>query len=738
MLVKGDITVIGGGIAGMCAAVGAARSGAHVLLVHDRPVLGGNASSEIGVSINGAATNDQSPTIFAREAGLVNEIQSVIRNIVKSPDGKSEALLDMVYFDFIYREKNIELFLNTHAESVKTDNGKIICVHALQLASECEFDFESEIFIDCSGDGKISALAGAEFMFGRESRDEYGEDIAPEKADSYLQGSTLMWQSTDCGHPVEYTPPSFAYDIEEMSFCKNIGKKELHRVLYGNGLSTVWWLEYGGQCNTISDNEAITHELRRLVYGFWDYVKNSGKVKGTENYRLTKVAPVVGKRESRRFKGDYVLTQHDVQHRTEFPDAVSTGGWLIDIHAPLGIYDDRKASGWIPIGGMYNIPYRCLYSKNIDNLLFGGRIISTSHVAFGSTRVIATGAAAAQAAGTAAVICVKKHIAPRTVGQKYINMLRTMLQRDDQYIIGFPEQLDSELGKIEIRASSVHPLESCGDVSCEKLDKMQMLVIPAKKKIESFELYVENSGGDTELCISLYAEKRSGDFIPGEKINEVRTKIKEGFCGYIPIKANAGFGGERIFIEIHKNSGLSLGFTKNQLTGVVSLEENDDETSGIFTEGWGLKNRRQSYIAFKNVLPVQNAFAAENLLNGINRPRSSANCWISNGKRGEYVEIIFDGFKYVDEAAFVFNDDLRADFPGFEVPEMVSDYNFTAETENGEYTEKIRGNFKRIVRHAVGKKVRRMRIDFVKNCGSPHFELLGIKIYNKKREEQML
>ena len=239
-------------------------------------------------------------------------------------------------------------------------------------------------------------------------------------------------------------------------------------------------------------------------------------------------------------------------------------------------------------------------------------------------------------------------------------------------------------------------------------------------------------------CISLYAEKRSGDFIPGEKIKEVRTKIKEGFCGYIPIKANAVFDGERIFIEIHKNSGLGLGFTKSQLTGVVSLEENDDETSGIFTEGWGLKNRRQSYIAFKNVFPVQNAFAAENLLNGINRPRSSANCWISNGKHGEYVEILFDGFKYVDEAAFVFNDDLRADFPGFEVPEMVSDYNFTAETENGEYTEKVRGNFKRVVRHAVGKKVRRMRIDFVKNCGSPHFELLGIKIYNKKREEQTL
>lgn len=439
-----DLAVIGGGMAGVCASIAAARLGLKVALINDRPVLGGNSSSEIRVPIGGADHDFR----WARETGIIEElrIEDRFRNHAPIVSGQTNSIWDMILWEWTKREPNLDLYLNTSAREAimesKTRIGKIACE---QLGTERAFHISADLFIDASGDGRVGFSAGAEFRMGREGRDEFGESIAPEVADTKTLGTSLMFRAVDLGRPVKFTRPDWA---EEYPTEQDLPFRGHARMESGH-----WWIELGGTQNTILDNEEIRDQLWRCLFGVWDHIKNKPG-HDADNLALEWVGSVPGKRESRRFIGDYILTQHDVQSMARFPDAVAYGGWPIDLHPPKGIYHAGKPAEMKPVG-LYSIPLRCLYSRNVENLLFAGRLISGTHVAHGSYRVQATGAVMGQAAGTAAAFCKRYECTPREAARQHIAEIQQQLLRDDCYLIDLPNADAEDLARrAKVTASS--------------------------------------------------------------------------------------------------------------------------------------------------------------------------------------------------------------------------------------------------------------------------------------------
>lgn len=435
-ILQADLCVIGGGMAGVCAAVAAARRGVRVVLLQDRPVLGGNASSEIRMWIRGASTSFPQ----YREGGIIEELAN--DNIFHNPS-MNFSLWDAVVYNKVIAEKNITLLLNTTCIDAEEADGRIVSVTAWQLTSYKFFRVEAAYFADCSGDCILAEYTGAQCRRGRESRAEYGEAYAPEKADGCTMGNSCLLQARETDGPVFYTPPPFAYRFsdEEIESRLNIKKGVDYSV------ENFWWLETGGTGDTVRDAEALNKALIAKAFGAWDYIKNSGRF-DSQNWELDWVGFLAGKRESRRYCGDYTLTQNDVETAQPFADEVAYGGWTMDDHNPLGIETREPANIHHPINAPYPIPYRCLYSKNIENLFFAGRNISVTHMALSSTRVMATCALVGQAVGTACAVALRHKTTPRGVGT-YIGELQQALRDDDCYLLHTPRKVSAALRTAE-------------------------------------------------------------------------------------------------------------------------------------------------------------------------------------------------------------------------------------------------------------------------------------------------
>ena len=432
-----DFIVVGGGMSGVCASIAAARKGVRTALIQNRPVLGGMASSEHRMHICGADNHMSVPN--ARETGILEEI--LLEHKRRNPE-TSYPIFDAVVWEKVHFQENLDLYLNTHMTEVYTEqenkDRKITEIEAVQLTTEKKFRFRGALFMDATGDGSLGAKAGALFHLGRESRDIYGESLAPEEDDTVTMGSSLMFQARDAGHPVPFIKPSWAYTYTE---------DQLRMREHSEVTSGYWWIELGGTTHPIiEDGEIIRDELLKTIYGVWDHIKNGGD-HGAENLELEWVGALPGKRESRRLIGDYVLKEKDCRENTAFPDSVAYGGWSMDIHTVGGMLNEEdNPTVWNKVNGIYRIPYRCLYSANVSNLYLGGRAISCSHVAFSSTRVMATCAVTGQAAGTAAALAVKKSLTPREV-LSCITELQQELLRDDCYIPGLKNEDPLDLAK---------------------------------------------------------------------------------------------------------------------------------------------------------------------------------------------------------------------------------------------------------------------------------------------------
>ncbi|MBM3211985.1 FAD-dependent oxidoreductase, partial [Candidatus Poribacteria bacterium] len=413
---KVDFCVIGGGLAGMCAAISAARHGAKVLLLQDRPVLGGNASSEIRMWVGGAHGKNN------RETGILEEI--MLENLYRNPH-RNYSIWDSILYEKVKFEDNITMLLNCSANDLEMDKNQIRKVKGWQLTSETWHNVEASLFADCSGDSILAPLSCAEFRIGRESASEFNEDIEPPEADKKTMGMSCLIQARETDKPQPFIPPTWAN--------KYLTDDDLPYRGHDIRNSNFWWIELGGEQDSIHDTEDIRDELLKVAFGIWDHIKNHGAHKA-DNWVLEWVGFLPGKRESRRYLGDHIITQNDVRAGGRFEDIVAYGGWSMDDHHPGGIRWKGQPTIFHPAPSPYGIPYRSLYSKNISNLLFAGRNISATHAALSSTRVMATCAVIGQAVGTAASMAIQHGLTPRGVYKERIYELQQTLMDDDCYL----------------------------------------------------------------------------------------------------------------------------------------------------------------------------------------------------------------------------------------------------------------------------------------------------------------
>jgi hypothetical protein len=419
-----DVVVAGGGLAGVCAAIAAARHGARVVLLQDRSRLGGNSSSEVKMHVVGANQHTGRPGW--REGGLIEELR--LADAVNNPQRCWE-LWDLLLYDKVVSEPNITLLLETTLCSAAVRGGSISEVTARCDKSEHIYRIRARIFCDCTGDCRLGLEAGAEMRSGREARAEFGESLAPEKPDGLTLGSSILFTSRLYHNPMPFTAPKWA---------RKIGKQQLLRRPVDSWEYGYWWIEWGGDHDIIGDNERIRFELLSIVLGVWDYIKNSGDCPDSEYWAMDWIGMMPGRRGGRRLAGDHVLTQQDLMSG-RFEDAVAIGGWAMDAHPPEGFdRPDLPPNTTVSPPEVYDIPLRSLYSRNITNLFMAGRNISASYVAFTSARVMATCAVEGQAIGVAAAQCVASGIEPRALArdQGQVARLQEALLRDDQTIKG--------------------------------------------------------------------------------------------------------------------------------------------------------------------------------------------------------------------------------------------------------------------------------------------------------------
>ncbi len=431
---KTDLCIIGGGLAGLCCGIAAARHGIKVVLIHDRSVLGGNASSEIRMWIGGCHGKDN------RESGIIEEI--MLENFYQNPSLKY-ALWDSVLYQKAMAEENLTLLLNSSCLDCVMDGNKIESVKAWQSNAETFHIVKAEYFADCSGDSVLSTLTGAEFMYGREAKSDFGETIPPDIRDKKTMGMSCLFQIKETDHPVQFTPPEWAYKYtsdEDLPFKDHD---------WGNNF---WWIEIGGEWDCVHDSDRCREELLKICYGVWDHMKNYGD-HGVENWELEWIGFLPGKRESRRYVGKYIVTQNDVEAEGIFADIVAYAGWSMDDHFPEGFYYQKGyPTIFHPAPTPWGLPLRCMLSKNIENLCFAGRNISVTHAALSSSRVMATCAILGQALGTAVAQAIKDNVTPEKVD---IGKLQQTLMDDDCFIPWHERKLPELTEKAECSAEII-------------------------------------------------------------------------------------------------------------------------------------------------------------------------------------------------------------------------------------------------------------------------------------------
>jgi len=405
-----DLVVVGGGAAGICAAVSASRLGLKVALINDRPVLGGNNSSEVRVGLSGDIDKNLYPNI----GNVLKEF-----NPTRPPNaGPAEAFIDNKKEAMVLAEKNIRLFLNMHVFKTEMKDNKITSVIANHIETGEKFRFSGRWFADCTGDGTVGFLAGADFRMGRESAGEAAESLAPPISDQMTLGTSNLWAF----ETVE-APSSFPLLDWACQFSKDYNLDED---------KPDWRWEGGFAKNTITDAENIRDQNLRAIFGNWAYLKNNNPKYA--NRKLTWVAFIGGKRESRRLMGDIILNQNDVQNHVKYDDASFTTTWSLDLHFPDPLnskyFPDEEFYSFCiqPKISPYHVPYRCLYSRNIDNLFMAGRNISVTHVAYGTIRVQRTTAMMGEVVGMAASICKKHQSSPRSVYLDYLVELKELMK----------------------------------------------------------------------------------------------------------------------------------------------------------------------------------------------------------------------------------------------------------------------------------------------------------------------
>jgi hypothetical protein len=630
-----DLVVVGGGLSGVCCAITAARQGLSVTLVQDRPVLGGNSSSEVRLWVLGATSHMGNNNRWAREGGVIDEI--LVENMWRNPEG-NPVLFDPILLEFVTREERITLLLNTSVHELEMRDATAIArVRAFCSQNETLYLLDAPLFVDASGDGILGFLAGAEFRMGAEAASEFDEPLGPPKPTQELLGHSLYFYSRDAGRPVRFIPPAFALD--------DITKIPRFRELrVGDSGCRLWWLEYGGDLDTVHQTEEIKWELWRVAYGVWNHIKNSGEFPGAANLTLEWMGTIPGKRESRRFMGDFILTQKDLVEQRLHADAVSYGGWAIDLHPADGVFSAQPGCTQWHAKGVYQIPFRTMYSRNITNLFLAGRLISASHIAFGSTRVMATCAHNGQAVAMAAALCTREHLLPRDLlAPPHIHCLQQQLLRAGQYIPGIAATGEGDHARTAfITASStlqLAELPTSGETASS--DYPHALLLPILPGPMPTITLFANVTSPTTLRAELWASGRRGNTTPDVFLEAIEVPLEPGEAipAVLPFVTRA-HQPCHLFVIVPPFADGILHVSRTQLPGVLTLSQKRNAAvaknaiqspppgSGVDTFAFWLPDRRP---AARNLAarvdPPLALYEPHMVTNGFARPWCGPNAW---------------------------------------------------------------------------------------------------------------
>jgi hypothetical protein len=635
--IDAGLVIVGGGLSGVCAAIAAARNGVKTVLVQDRPVLGGNASSEVRLWVLGATSHMGNNNRWSREGGILNEMLE--ENLYRNRQGNA-LIFDTILLEKCREERNLTLLLNTAAFDVdKSDPDTISAIHAFCPQNSTRYLLRAPLFCDASGDGLVGFMAGAAFRMGAESKEEFGEGFAPDAEYGQLLGHSMYFSTKDVGVPVKFVAPGWA--------LKDITKIPRYRQFNTNMQGcNFWWLEYGGRLDTIHQTEEIKWELWKVVYGVWDYIKNSGNFPEAETMTLEWVGTIPGKRESRRFEGDYILRQQDLVEQREFDDVVAHGGWAVDLHPADGVYSEKSGCTQWHAKGVYGIPWRCYYSRNITNLFLAGRIISASHVAFGSTRVMATCAAGAQAVGTAAALCLEQDCLPADLSSgERLRELQVRLQRDGQFLPGkvLADSADLAMQATASASSRLILSELPPNKAWVRLDSNWAMLVPlaaGTRPVVSFEVTAEQTGA---LRVELRRSEKSGNFTPEELVEAIEIPFSEGESRIaarfaVPV-TKVGYH----FIKLCEDPSVRVRVSDMRLTGVLAVTtafnkavakssvQEPPEGIGIDRfEFWLPKRRPEGRNLAMTFEPPIDQFGPANVIGGPSRPVDAPNAWVAD------------------------------------------------------------------------------------------------------------
>ncbi|MHA7984419.1 FAD-dependent oxidoreductase [Rathayibacter sp. CAU 1779] len=747
--VEHDITIIGGGLAGVSAAISAARLGKSVALVGNRPVLGGNSSSEVRVWVVGATAHGVQR--FARETGVIGELY--VENQYRNPDG-NPIHWDEVVLDAVRAEPNIRLFLNTDVRDIVMGEADgqpvVLSARGWTMGSEIETTFRSPLFFDCTGDGLIGHLAGAEYRLGREARDEYGEEWAPETADREFLGSTLLFYTKDAGHPVEFVPPESTKDITQTPI-------PVSRVIRsGDTGAHYWWIEWGGELDIVHDNERIRDELRSVIFGVWDYIKNSGEF-DADTLDLEWVGSMPGKREYRRFLGDHVLTQNDILDQTEFPDAVGFGGWSIDLHPVEGMYAKEAGAHQRYSDGIYGIPFRSYYSRTVANLMFAGRDISASHVAFGSSRVMATCAVGGEAIGTAGALALDLGVSPRELARSHAEELRQLLLKQDASVFGVQnsDPLDKARAATVTASSTLRDVDPAaaepdGETTTIPLDVDLALVVPADPVIETVQVLV-SAPLDVTLRAGLWTTGKPQNWVPVVLERELTVQLAGADAPQwvrIPVEWRPACPGNLVLV-LGAADGVELHAQLTQVPGVLALPHRPgaDGDANVAVEhaepvvAWPARPLRGTSARVR-LSPPTEAFAPEKAVGGYQRPYGGPQLWVSQPadfSEPEWLRLDWDEAQRIETIDLVFDDDVDVELntlhhhrtPDRIFPELARDYAIDV-LDGGNWREvvTVRDNRRRHRRHGIGPvSTRALRVRILATNGAHQARVVSLRCY---------
>lgn len=757
---KFQVIVIGGGLAGFCAAIAAARQGIKTCIIQNRPVFGGNSSSEVRVTPHGACAFHA----YARETGIISEllIEERANNHEEIfENGWTNSVWDLTMYNMAQSTPNLTIHVNTDVYQVKKkDKRSIESIRARTQNTEIELTLEGDIFIDASGDGIVGDLAGCEWRIGSESKSEFNEPHAPLEASKDVMGSSIHFKTKDIGKPAPFHAPEWAMHYEDAGFFYNQGR------LPKEERGGYWWLEIGVPYDTISQNEEIRHELTRHALGVWDWMKNKDpKMKElTKNYALDWIGQVPGKRESRRIMGQYLMTENDPQNCTIFPDEIAFGGWFIDLHTPGGLlaansepasnesYSTFSEYAVKSYAGPYGIPLRSLIAKDIDNLMMAGRNISVTHAALGTVRVMNTTALMGQAAGTAAAVALKMDIRISEVPHKAIVEVQQQLLRDGCFLPNYQNMDSRDLARnAAVTASSEANSYGAGPESkgsnlglaiwrdqpqytVQRLEnKHGQIIAIGNDKLDKIEIYLNNdSGQDQQIQVELRECTHLWDYRSEPPlITKAELVVRPGqhWVSW-NIKLNNAPSGKWVRLDILQNAKVSWLTAGRIETGHMAMYQISKERMRRFGNGETLSFR---------LSPPQPVYSAAQVINGVTRPHRFTNVWKSDPclPLSQWIQLDWETPQQISQVELTFPGHLFREYhaygPFYKDPQCPKDYSIEAQI-NGDWKilTTITGNFQRHRKHSLEFEINTtsLRITIHATNGDASAQIYEIRCYH--------